>query len=371
MNLVNALRSLYIQSLGATVLQVSVVIALTGVAGTVLRIPSGLLSDRYGRRRVISLSVVLACLPPVLYTLSTHWLDIIPWGILYAIAFALYMPSRMAIVADYTPTEQLIRVYSILNLAWPIGSIIGPTLSGLLESQYGWNAVFYVATILHGFAIIPAFALPHPSTSTTEQYRQSPRLNRAFLFRLLPFFFFNVCIGLGIGSVESITPIYLIDSFQISTANVGLFLSIGFGVTTLFTQIPAGILAEKVGKKRFLTLCVALLPALFIIWTFIDNLLLLLLLQMMINGFWSMTWPAFLSLLMDQSSPSRRGITTSLTQMGMMLGFTLGPYIGGYLWDTIGMMFPYYASAIFCAFCVASTRFISDSNNRARELAKP
>lgn len=210
MNLVNALRSLYIQSLGATVFQVSIVIALTGVAGTVLRIPSGLLSDRYGRRRVINISVVLACLPPVLYTLSTHWLDIIPWGILYAIAFALYMPSRMAIVADYTPTEQLIRVYSILNLAWPIGSIIGPTLSGLLESQYGWNAVFYVATILHGFAIIPAFALPHPSTSTTEQYRQSPRLNRAFLFRLLPFFFFNVCIGLGITrarvSVVSITP---------------------------------------------------------------------------------------------------------------------------------------------------------------------
>ena len=46
MNLVNALRSLYIQSLGASVLQVSIVIALTGVAGTVLRIPSGLLSDR-------------------------------------------------------------------------------------------------------------------------------------------------------------------------------------------------------------------------------------------------------------------------------------------------------------------------------------
>ncbi len=364
MNLVNALRSLYIQSLGASVLQVSIVIALTGVAGTVLRIPSGLLSDRYGRRRVISLSVILACLPPVLYTFSTHWLDIIPWGILYAVAFALYMPSRMAIVADYTPTEQLIRVYSILNLAWPIGSIIGPTLSGLLESQYGWNIVFYVATLLHSFAIIPAFALPHPSTSTLEQHRQPPRLDRAFLFPLLPFFLFNVCIGLGIGSVESITPIYLIDSFQISTADVGLFLSIGFGVTTLLTQIPAGILAEKVGKKRFLTLCVTSLPALFIIWTFIDNLLLLLLLQMMINGLWSMTWPAFLSLLMDHSPPSRRGITTSLTQMGMMLGFTLGPYIGGYLWDTIGMTFPYYASAIFCTLCVASTRFISDRNNR-------
>jgi MFS family permease len=364
MNLVNSLRSLYIQSLGATVLQVSIVIALTGIAGTVLRLPSGLLSDRYGRRRVISLSVILACVPPVLYTLSTHWLDVIPWGILYAVAFALYMPSRMAIVADYTPTEQLIRIYSILNLAWPIGSIIGPTLSGLLESQYGWNAVFYVATILHGFAIIPTFVLPIPSTSTPELRQRSSPLDRALLTPLIPFFLFNVCIGLAIGSVESITPIYLIESFQISTADVGLFLSIGFGVTTLLTQIPAGILAEKVGKKRFLTLCVTLLPPLFAIWTLIDNLLLLLLLQMTINGLWSMTWPAFLSLLMDRSPPSRRGITTSLTQMGMMTGFTLGPYIGGYLWDAVGMTFPYYASALFCVLCVASTRFISETNNQ-------
>jgi MFS family permease len=363
MNLVNALRSLYIQSLGATVLQVSIVIALTGVVGTVLRLPSGLLSDRYGRHRIIGLSVILACVPPVLYTLSAQWFDVIPWGIIYSVAFALYMPSRMAIVADYTPTEHLIRVYSLLNLAWPIGSILGPTLSGLLENQYGWHAVFYVATILHSLAILPALVLPDPSTSTTEHRRRSSRLDRAFLAPLLPFFLFNVCIGLGIGSVESITPIYLIESFQISTTDVGLFLSIGFGVTTLVTQIPAGFLAEKVGKKRFLTLCVTFLPPLFLIWPFIDHLLVLLLLQMAINGLWSMTWPAFLSLLMDKASPARRGITTSLTQMGMMTGFTLGPYIGGYLWDTVGLTFPYFASALFCALCVVSTRFITDTKD--------
>lgn len=88
----------------------SIVIALTGVAGTVLRLPSGLLSARYGRCRIIGVSVILTCLLPLLYTLSAHWIDVIPWGILNTVAFALYMPSRMAIVADYTSTEQLIRV---------------------------------------------------------------------------------------------------------------------------------------------------------------------------------------------------------------------------------------------------------------------
>ena len=119
MNLTNSLWPLYIQSLGATVLQVSFLISITGLAGTLLRIPSGFLSDLYGRRKIIIMSILLAISPPLLYTFSNHWEQLIPWGIVYSIAFALYMPSRMAIIADYTSVENRMRVYSIMNLAMP------------------------------------------------------------------------------------------------------------------------------------------------------------------------------------------------------------------------------------------------------------
>jgi len=66
MNLTNSLWPLYVQSLGATVLQVSFLISITGLAGTLLRIPSGVLSDLYGRRKIIVVSIVLAISPPLL-----------------------------------------------------------------------------------------------------------------------------------------------------------------------------------------------------------------------------------------------------------------------------------------------------------------
>jgi len=109
-NLTNSLWPLYVQGLGATVLQVSLVISITGLANTLLRIPSGLISDLYGRRKIIITSIILAIFPPLFYTLSNHWEQLIPWGIIYSVAFALFMPSRMAIIADYTPVENRIRI---------------------------------------------------------------------------------------------------------------------------------------------------------------------------------------------------------------------------------------------------------------------
>ena len=137
MNLTNSLRPLYIQSLGATVLEVSFVISITGLAGTIMRLPSGFISDIYGRRKIIILSILLAISPPLLYTFSSNLEQLIIWGIVYSIAFALFMPSRMAIVADYTSTANRMRVYSIMNLAFPLGSIIGPTIGGFLENTHG------------------------------------------------------------------------------------------------------------------------------------------------------------------------------------------------------------------------------------------
>ena len=366
MNLTNSLRPLYIQSLGATVLEVSFVISITGLAGTIMRLPSGFISDLYGRRKIIILSILLAIFPPLLYTFSSNWEQLIIWGVVYSIAFSLFMPSRMAIVADYTSTANRMRVYSIMNLAFPLGSIIGPTIGGFLEDIHGWNMIFYVATALYLFCLVPSLVLSKPPRGEVEDvkkaYSEGVKINLKFFRPLLPFFFLNLFTGLGVGAVSPITPIYLMDKFKVSTAEIGLFISIGFGLTTILTQIPAGILADKFGRKKFIAICFALMPLLFILWTEINNLTLLLLVQMGINGLWSMTWPASISLLMEHTPRNRRGLSAGLTQTGVMLGFTIGPYIGGYLWETLGRAFPYYSSALFIILCIPVIPFIREKS---------
>jgi DHA1 family multidrug resistance protein-like MFS transporter len=363
MNLTNSLWPLYIQSLGATVLEVSTVISLAGVVGTFLRAPSGLISDRYGRRKIIITSVLLAIAPPIFFTFSSHWKQLIPWGMLYSAAFALYMPSRMAIIADYTTQDARTRIYSIMNLSWPLGSLLAPTLAGVLESSYGWNLIFYVATVLYMFGVVPCLLLPSPSFSSSERQEsihEREKLDSTFFRPLVAFTLLNLFQGLGMGTVQSITPIYLTETFKISTAEVGLFISIGFGVTAILTQLPAGMIAERVGRKKFIATCLVLAPPFFFLWTVIDNLIILLMIQMVINGLWSMTWPATLSLLMEHTPKTRRGLASGITQTGIMLGFTIGPYIGGYLWEVMGQLTPYYGAALFFALCMPIIPFLRE-----------
>lgn len=364
MNLTDSLRVLFIQSLGATVFQISMVVSITGMAGTLLRVPSGIFSDRYGRREIIVASILMSVSPPLLYTLSRGWEQLIPWGIVYSTAFAFYMPSRMAIVADFTTVENRTKVYSMMGIAWPLGGMIGPTVGGFLQSTHGWNVVFYVASVLFVVCLVPSLLLPKMPKHRLEDSKElhvgsDSNLSLAFIRPLLAFIILNLFLGLGIGTSNNITPLYLTERFNVSTADVGLFISVGFGLTTILCQIPGGILAERFGRKRFIAVCLALEPFLFIFWTFVDNPLVLLLIQMGVNALWSMTWPSTMSLLMDCAPGSKRGVTSGFTQMGVMLGFTVGPTVGGYLWETMGMASPYFASALFFALCLPIIPFIA------------
>ena len=186
------------------------------------------------------------------------------------------------------------------------------------------------------------------------------KLDLAFFRPLLVFFLLNLFTGLGIGIVSPITPIHLMDRFNISTVGIGLFISVGFGLTAILTQISTSILANKFGRRRFIATCLVLMPLLFVLWPVVNVLILLLLVQMLIHGLWSMTWSVSISMLMEHAPRNRRGVSSGLTHTGFMLGFTIEPYLGGYLWEPLGKTFPYYASALFLTLCIPIMPFLRE-----------
>lgn len=356
MNLTDSLRALFIESLGATVFEISLVVSITGMAGTLLRVPSGILSDSRGRRSIIIASILMSISPPLMYTMSKNWEQLIPWGIVYSAAFAFYMPSRMAIIADFTTPENMTRIYSVMGIAFPLGGTVGPTIAGLIQSTSSWNMTFYSASILFIVCLVPALSLPRSTKTNNDEESQignRSNLDLAFIRPIFAFILLNLLVGLGIGTVSNITPIYLAQRFNISTTDIGLFISVGSGLTMILCQIPGGVLADKFGRKRFISVCFILEPFLFLSWTIVDNLYVLLLVQMGVNALWCMTWPATMSLLMEHTYRPRRGVTSGFVQMGVMLGFTLGPVLGGVLWETQGMSSPYLASAVLFALCLS------------------
>lgn len=330
---------LYLVSLGATVVDISLVASIANLVDTFLRSFTGMASDVYGRRGFIVMSSVLGTVALFLYTVPRSWAHMIPLAALYMASFSLFMPARTALIADWCPPERRTRIYSAINVSWPIGSVLGPVIGGILAERYGWTHSFYAASAITAITILPGLMLRERETAKTKL-----GLNVRSLRAALPFFVFNYLMGFGIGSTSTIIPLYVQRLFNATPTDVGFFFSIGSGAAMFIAQLPAAWFPAKYGRRKTLILCLSILPLMFLLWPFASDYTTLLLIYMAINGFWSMSWPSSLSLLMDAAEEDQRGVLTGFAQTSLMFGFTAGPLLGGILWEGVGPAAPFYAS---------------------------
>jgi len=98
--LINPLFPLYLEGLGASDVEVGLVVSLSSVVATALMLPSGILMDWVGRRRMLILSVLLCAAPPFLLVFVRSWWMALPLSMVFAASFSLFVPTRMTLIAD-------------------------------------------------------------------------------------------------------------------------------------------------------------------------------------------------------------------------------------------------------------------------------
>jgi MFS family permease len=160
------------------------------------------------------------------------------------------------------------------------------------------------------------------------------------------FFFFELSMSAGIGSVNMILPLYLDRVFNLSPSRIGLFFT-GNSFITLITQTPSGFLADRFNKKKLVISCLAMIPLFYGVSIFVKNWVILLILFSVVFGLWSMTWPAVAALLADSVPNELLGSAFGVRMTGVRLGFTMGPIIGSYLFSNLFYTAPFLAAALF------------------------
>ena len=371
MNLVTPLQPLFIENLGANVLEIGLVISLQGLVSTILMIPSGLFMRKIGEKRMLLISSSISMISLLFYTFSRGWQELLPWAIMYGSIFSTFIVTRMSIIADHSSTENRATTYGLMNMTWSFGILLGPLIAGLLVDTYGWNPLFYLASFISVLSLIPALFLKGDKIIIKESDKKEDPL-LAFdsnPLRVISLFFlmqFAMCAGMGVINIT--IPLYLIEVFSTSATQVGLFISVGVGLSTLLTQIPSGLIADKFGNKKVMLYCASITALLYLLAPLIGNYLLLVVVYMLINASWSMTWPSSVAYLVDSVPKSKRSIAISIRQTAIRLGFTIGPLIGGYLWymyelGTVLSTFPFYISALFFGLSIPAILFLKNLKN--------
>lgn len=363
--LIQPLFPLYLESLRASVVETGLVISLSSVAATALMLPSGMLIDRVGKKRMLLISVILAAIPPVFISMLKDWRLVIPFFMCFSSSFSFFVPARMALIAESATQENRATLFGLMNIAWPIGGIVSPVVSGYVVESFGWGFCFLTAAAINAASLIPTFLLKEQrlEIGTRTEAGHASLLDRQYLPLMILFFAFHLAMTTGIGCVNMILPIFLRDQFELSYHLVGLFFT-GSSVLMLLTQIPSGFLADRYGEKRLIVVCIAALPLLFGLWPLVGSWIVLLIIFAVGIGLWSMTWPATLALLSESVPSEARGTAFGIRMTGVRLGFTIGPILSGVLYGTYGRSSPFLAATLFYLLGIPLSLLLKDDQKR-------
>lgn len=131
-------------SMSATQDQISWVLTSYIVAAAIFMPLTGLLSARFGRRRLFMWSVVGFTVASMLCGAAQNLNQIVIFRLLQGIFGASLVPLSQSVLLDIWPKEKHGQAMAMWGVGVMLGPILGPTLGGLLTEYYDWRWVFYI-----------------------------------------------------------------------------------------------------------------------------------------------------------------------------------------------------------------------------------
>jgi len=202
--------------------------SIAGYAGmtTVLQLLIGPFSDRFGRRPVILVSLVIYILGSLGCLLATDVWTFLLFRTIQAAIVSGFALSRV-IIRDTEPAQKAAGLMGYLSIAWAIAPMLAPMFGGALDLLFGWRANF-IAFLVFGAAVLALcwFDLgetnKNPSETFTKQFKSFPSLFRSWLF-----WGYSLCMAFSMGALYAFlaaAPLVATAVLRMSPAALGIYM---------------------------------------------------------------------------------------------------------------------------------------------------
>jgi MFS family permease len=337
-------------SLGATPLQVSLLLVTDTTVILLLAPLWGRLSDQFGRRRVIFLALATTPLAYLLLAYADSLLVLFAARACAGISNAA-IPVLQALVADGTSdkgrVQGMAHVNSAYGLAFIIGPLIGTVLLGAQGDDYR-SAAFGAA----GFALLAilltatlARGSRRPSIQPLRFVALPPRSILAAPLCLAPISIMAV-LSFAYASMDSTLGLWSSRVLAWDARDVSLAFTLAglAAVFSLWVLIPT--LCRRYGEVRVAagaSLAMMLGMALFVIWPS-DGVIAVAL--MLLGAGIAMGLSCLQALLSKAAPATLQGAAMGFNHAVLSLARILGPIWGGFALGNLGVGWPYLAASL-------------------------
>jgi len=365
--------------LGLNLVQIGFIWGMPPLAGLFVVILGGMLSDRYGAKRVIGICCLLAGVGGALRGMAGDFNSLLLFSLLIGLTTWVIPASIFKTNATWFSKRRLVIANGVASAGMGLGFTVGALISATILSPLlgGWQNVMFLyggISIIFGllwlFAVRDFAGIGSAVSAGGVQLRQS--IARVFPIKSLWF------IGLTLlgysGCIQGMTgylPTYLRNIGWTAASADGTLAT--FNAVSTLGAIPLALLAERVGLRKavlFPVLVVtivsmALLPL-------VDNAMVYVLMILM-----GLARDGFMAICLTMSTETKGiGVVYAATAIGLVqsilnVGSLLSPPLGNSLADPANPAspFPFFLWAAFGLLGLVAFIFVKETGRKRQELS--
>lgn len=323
---------------------------------SLIKIFSGWVSDKIKKRRALMIAGYgISALSRPVVALSTAWSHVFIFRLIDRFGKGIRGAPRDALIAECTECKELGRAFGLHRAFDTLGAVAGPAIAFLILSLLteNYRTLFWLSMIpaVTAVFIIIFFITDKRSDLTVDQPGVSPK---SFDWRFKAFI--AVTTLFAAGNSSDVFLILKANDVGIQTTIIPL-IYLTFNLIYSLTSIPAGILSDRIGRKRIILLGFIIFG--FIYWGFAlaseqSHIWMLFAAYGIFMGLTEGVQRAYLgTIIPEESRATGYGIYNAFTGIAILPA----SIIGGFLWDKYGSQATFYYGTI-TAFISATLFFI-------------
>ncbi len=314
-------------------------LGIYGLTQAILQIPFGMLSDRWGRKPIIVLGLIIFGIGSLIAAMADSIYGLLIGRALQgagAVAAAI-----MALAADLTEEESRTKIMAFIGIsigtAFSIAFILGP----ILYEYIGIDGIFFLSTCFSIIAIIVLLTMvPNPA-------KKNERANKLSSINVKTVIFNPSLIKLNISIFSShlilmanfvVIPITLKEAIQIEPAiHWQVYLTAIF--LSLFIMVPFMVFGERLNKEklflRFSIILIMLSQIGLALFELSFNLVVLFLI--LFFGAFNYLEALLPSMVSKTTHQKTKGTALGVYSTSQFIGIFMGGLIGGFFFQHFGL----------------------------------
>lgn len=349
--------------------EISFLLAVPVILGALVRIPMGVLTDRFGGRRVMTALLAFVVIPCIGMMFADSYWSLVFWAFWLGVAGSSFAVGVPFVSRFFGPEKQglVIGIFGMGNVGAAISARAAPEIA---KGSGGWQSVFlYFAIAIVIMAVLFYFLagdeprLTGPAKTMSQRLAVLRREKLTWLFSLFYFITFGGFVAFGIYLPKLLSDVFGLDKVDAGNRTAG------FVVLATLARPLGGWLSDKIAATKVLTAVFVVVPLMALILAFSPDIVLLTICFLVIATFLGLGNGAVFKLVPQYFAKEAGTVTGLVGAAGGLGGFFPPIVMGGFKASLGNYSVGYILLAALALICLVLNLVVL-SNKRTGEKAR-